>query len=74
MRVRGALLVTFALTGCDLTEVTIVESEDVVVVEGLVQVDEGPWAGSGRDRVAVFLFGRSARTVARSRCRERPWS
>ena len=55
MRARGALLAALVLAGCDLTEVTIVESEDVVVVEGLVQVDEGPREGASQDRAVVFL-------------------
>ena len=57
MRAAATLLVggLMALAACELTEVTLTDTRDVVIVEGLVQVKNGPTVPQTEDRIAVFL-------------------
>ena len=49
------LFAAISASACELTEVTLVESDDVVIVEALLQLHPGPTPGNGRALMRVFL-------------------
>ena len=54
-KVAATLFAVVGISGCELTEVTLVESDDVLIVEGLVQLREGPSVEIDVDNIRVFL-------------------
>ncbi len=55
VRVAATLFIVVGIGGCELTEVTLVESDDVLIVEGLVQLRQGPSLENDVDNIRVFL-------------------